>query len=209
MKKTRDRILFALLQTPRSSVAEIAEQVGINAISVRHHLTNLQAEGLILLEEERHGVGRPRLVYSLSCKGLEKFPSKYLKLTSKLLSIFEDKFSENEMKGIMDDLGSSLIEDYPNIHQLQLPTRLDEAQNILAQGSYSFLWEEKPNGDFLIYEISCPYRLLVEDHPIVCFLGKKLIENLIGENIEKIEPPSTINACCTYRICSNGKSRIS
>ena len=33
------------------------EELGINAISVRHHLQNLQAEALVAAEEERHGVG--------------------------------------------------------------------------------------------------------------------------------------------------------
>jgi predicted ArsR family transcriptional regulator len=43
-------------------------------------------EGLIAAEEERHGVGRPRLVYSLTEDGMEKFPTKYLRLTTRLLA---------------------------------------------------------------------------------------------------------------------------
>jgi DeoR family transcriptional regulator, suf operon transcriptional repressor len=63
MNSTRDRILQTLLNRPRSSINELAQAVDINAISVRHHLTNMQADGLVAAEEERHGVGRPRLVY--------------------------------------------------------------------------------------------------------------------------------------------------
>ena len=44
MKSTRDRILQSLLRKPRSTINELAEAVGINPISVRHHLTNLQME---------------------------------------------------------------------------------------------------------------------------------------------------------------------
>src|SRR5258706_3367319 len=90
MKSTKDRILQTLLRKPKITINELAEAVGINAISVRHHLTNLQMEGLIAADEERHGVGRPRLVYSLTEDGRERFPTKYLRLTTRLLAHMKD-----------------------------------------------------------------------------------------------------------------------
>ena len=63
MKSTREKVLNTLASNPRSTIIDIANSVGINAISVRHHLTSLQADNLVSAEEERHGVGRPRLVY--------------------------------------------------------------------------------------------------------------------------------------------------
>src|SRR5512141_1924811 len=86
MKSTKDKILQTLLRRPKITINELAEAVGINPISVRHHLTNLQMEGLVAADEERHGVGRPRLVYSLTEDGMEKFPTKYLRLTTRLLT---------------------------------------------------------------------------------------------------------------------------
>jgi DeoR family transcriptional regulator, suf operon transcriptional repressor len=55
MKSTKDRILQTLLRKPKIAINDIAEAVGINPISVRHHLTNLQMEGLI--EQRRNGTG--------------------------------------------------------------------------------------------------------------------------------------------------------
>ena len=82
---TRNRVLRSLLLNQKRTVNELAEAVDINPISVRHHVTKLEAEGLILSEEERHGVGRPRLVFSLTPKGMEQFPQRYLQLTLRLL----------------------------------------------------------------------------------------------------------------------------
>ena len=82
----KDKILQVLLRKPKIAINDLAEAVGINPISVRHHLTNLQMEGLVMADEERHGVGRPRLVYSLTEDGMEKFPTKYLRLTTRLLT---------------------------------------------------------------------------------------------------------------------------
>jgi predicted ArsR family transcriptional regulator len=55
MKSTRDRILQTLLRKPRSTINELAEAVGINPISVRHHLTNLQMEDW--WRRRRNGMG--------------------------------------------------------------------------------------------------------------------------------------------------------
>ena len=75
MKSTREKVLQTLASSPKATIIDIAKEVGINAISVRHHLTSLQIDGLVASEEERHGVGRPRLVYSLTESGIEKFPT--------------------------------------------------------------------------------------------------------------------------------------
>src|SRR5512136_844559 len=93
MKSTRDRILQTLLRQPRRTINELADAVGINPISVRHHLTNLQMEGLVDAQEERHGVGRPRLVYALSKEGMEHFPTRYLRLTTRLLAQMKESMS--------------------------------------------------------------------------------------------------------------------
>jgi predicted ArsR family transcriptional regulator len=72
-KSTRDRVLQTLLRKHRCTINELAEVVEINPISVRHHIAKLQAEGLVLSEEERHGVGRPRQVFFLTEAGIERF----------------------------------------------------------------------------------------------------------------------------------------
>jgi len=108
MKSTRERILQTLLTNPRSTISDLAEAVHINNISVRHHLTNLQAEGSIFAEEERHGVGRPRLVYSLTETGQEKFPTRYLQLTDRLLTHLKQTLPEGEFRQIFSDMAKGL-----------------------------------------------------------------------------------------------------
>jgi len=68
-KSTRQRVLQTLLSRQRCTINELAEAVDINPISVRHHITKLEAEGLVTSEEERHGVGRPRRLYFLTEEG--------------------------------------------------------------------------------------------------------------------------------------------
>ncbi len=97
MKSTRERILHTLLVHPTATISDLAEAVEINTISVRHHLTNLQAEGLIQASEERHGVGRPRLVYSLTDSGQEKFPTRYMSLANRLLEQLKETLTQQQL----------------------------------------------------------------------------------------------------------------
>ena len=85
IKNTRDRVLRTLLARQHCTINELAEAVDINPISVRHHIARLEAEGLVTSEEVRHGVGRPRRLYFLTESGREHFPSRYLRLTLRLL----------------------------------------------------------------------------------------------------------------------------
>src|SRR5512145_504515 len=84
-KSTRERVMQILLSRERCTINELAEAVDINPISVRHHITRLEADGLVTSEEERHGVGRPRRLYFLTERGREQFPSRYVRLTLRLL----------------------------------------------------------------------------------------------------------------------------
>lgn len=82
---TRQRVLRTLLAQERCTVNDLALSVNINPISVRHHISKLEADGLVDFVEEKHGVGRPRRLYFLSEKGREQFPTRYLRLIIRLL----------------------------------------------------------------------------------------------------------------------------
>ena len=81
MSTTRDLVLKTLLTRQRCTINDLAEAVGINPISVRHHVTKLEAGGLVVSEEERHGVGRPRRLYFLTEKGMERIRKNVKKIT--------------------------------------------------------------------------------------------------------------------------------
>src|SRR5512135_1037556 len=126
MKSTRDRILQTLVSQPRSTITDLASAVDINAISVRHHLTSLQAEGLVAAEEERHGVGRPRLVYGLTEKGLERFPTRYLRLTNRLLDQMKDSMPPAVISKLFSAMASEIASDYAQqIKTLTVEEKLD------------------------------------------------------------------------------------
>jgi predicted ArsR family transcriptional regulator len=208
MKSTREKILLFLLKNPKSTINDLAIAVTINAISVRHHLNNLQADGLILAEEERHGVGRPRLVYSLSEEGLERFPTRYYRLTNRLLDRFKDTLSPE----LLNDIFSEIAKDIASTHRhtlknLQIEDKLNFIQNLLDEEGFNVEWEKK-NDHYVIHEISCPYFHVVQTHPEVCNLDQTLITEMLDLPANKLHCILQGDQRCSYIIPVDNRSEI-
>ena len=200
MKTTREKVLMTIKLHPKSTIIEIADQVDINAISVRHHLTNLQAEGLIMAEEERHGIGRPRLVYSLTDRGMENFPSRYFHLVNSLMDQIKETLPEKDINSIFHNMAEKLTSDYePMLAKMSMEERLELLKTILNNEGFDVEWEQQGQ-QCCIKEISCPYFKIGDNHPEVCLFDKSIISNILDIPINKILHQDREEDLCTYTI---------
>lgn len=200
MMSTHDKILQALLHHPQRSINALAEDVGINPISVRHHLTNLQAQGLVSAKEEKHGVGRPRLVYALTQDGMEKFPTKYLRLTTRLLAQMKETMPGPLVRDLFSQMAENLASQYAGRMQgLDIEQRLDFLKDLLSQEGFTVEWEKKGSG-YQIHEISCPYYQIGVAHPEVCAVDQTLISRMLALPADKVQCVLDGGAHCTYAV---------
>lgn len=207
MKSTRERILQTLLNHPHSTISDLADAVGINAISVRHHLTSLQAEALVAAEEERHGVGRPRLVYALTEKGLERFPTRYLRLANRLLDQMKESMPPAVISSLFSAMASEIASDYTQqVKSLSVEEKLDLIKSLLAQEGFSVEWEAQ-GSDYLIHEITCPYYHVGQAHPEVCTVDQTLISQVLSIPAQKVNCVLRGDTHCTYVISDLASSQ--
>ncbi len=206
MNSTRKKIMKTLLTCPGSTIKELSEAVGINGISIRHHLSTLEAEELIFATEERHGVGRPRLIYSLTDKGAEQFPTNYLRLTNRILAKLERMLSKEELAGFLEEIGKEIAKDYQiESSDLSFEERLAALQEILAEEGFITEWENN-NGAYQVTSFSCPYYQLGLHHPELCHLNQALITAYVGQSVEIISCIFQGEDQCIYEIqTSSGK----
>lgn len=198
MKSTRDKILQTLLKKPKSTINDMAEAVGINPISVRHHLANLQMEGLVESQEERHGVGRPRLVYMLTNDGMERFPTRYLRFATRLISQMKETMPGPMISQLFGQIAEDLAGEYANeIKGLSMEQRLDLVQELLAQEGFTVEWEKK-GAEYQIHETSCPYYQIGVTHPEVCTVDQTLISKMLALPANKVQCVLSGGAHCTY-----------
>jgi predicted ArsR family transcriptional regulator len=200
MKSTREKVLQTLATNPRSTIVEIADSVGINAISVRHHLTSLQASNLVSAEEERHGVGRPRLVYFLTEKGMEKFPTRYFRLTNHLLGEIKETLPEEEVRNIFKKMASHISEEYePVLKEMSGEEKLELLKEVMAQEGYELSWEKSGNS-YAISEVSCPFYQIGKEHPEICLFDKSLVSNMLGIPESKVKHLKKGESHCAFVI---------
>lgn len=197
---SRHRILRTLRQKGKCTVRQLAETVGISPVSVRHHLANLQAEGLVATEEIRHGVGRPRLLFALTERGLELFPSRYYRLTRRLLGEIKDTFPGDAVAHLFSGVARAMADDYAaRLSGLPLEARLQHLAELLSEEGFSA--EIETDGSrLLIHELSCPYFLMGKDHPEVCLVDQAFIARALSLPVERVTCLLEGQAHCTFAV---------
>lgn len=200
MKSTRERILQTLLTNPKSSIYDLATAVEINAVSVRHHISSLMAENLVSVQEERHGIGRPRLLYSLTENGVELFPTRYIKLVNHLLQEMKYALSEKEMQSLLSRIAIEISGNHAlSIKKLPLESRLESSKLFLAQEGILIEWE-KNGTDYVINEVACPFYHVSQQHPEVCIIDQTIFSTLLSTPVKKTKCILTGDPHCSYSI---------
>jgi predicted ArsR family transcriptional regulator len=209
-KTTRDRILDTILENQRCTINDLADAVGINPISVRHHIIKLEAEGFVTSEEERHGVGRPPKVYFLTEAGMEKFPTRYLLLTNRLLYQLKNNLPKETVNDLFSKMAAEVVESFAgdvDLSALPMEQRLESLKELLAEEGFSVEWE-KSGDEYLIHEISCPYFRISENHPEVCTVDETLISHLLMVPAQRVNCVHSGDAHCTYQISPDATKEL-
>jgi predicted ArsR family transcriptional regulator len=199
-KNTRERVLHTLLVRERCTINDLAEAVAINPISVRHHIAKLEADGLVKSDEERHGVGRPRRMYFLTEKGREQFPTRYIRLTVRLLEQLKEALPAPVVERIFEQMAKEMASTYRSEAEGLTPeARLDLLRQLL--NSEGFKVEVLKEGDdYIIRESNCPYFHIGQNHPEVCSVDQTLITTILDVPAQKIQCLLHGDAHCTYII---------
>ncbi len=199
MTSTRETILKTILKRQRVTINELAEVVGINPISVRHHIIKLEAGGMVSSDDERHGVGRPRRVYFLTDTGMEEFPTRYLALTTRLLEKVKATLPEDTVDELFIELGREMAEEAAGDVAVNLPMeeRLLVLKEYLQNEGFSVDWERREDG-YYIKELSCPYYQVGQKHPEVCSVDRTMISNFLSVPATRVNCILDGDSFCTY-----------
>jgi DeoR family suf operon transcriptional repressor len=181
-------------------VNDLAEASGVSPVSVRHHLANLQAENLVEAEEVKHGVGRPRLVFALSDTALEMFPSRYFRLTNRILEEIKDTMQPGAVRQLFASVASTMAADYAGqLEGLPLEERLERLIELLSNEGYEA--ELEGHGDSVtIRELSCPYYRMGREHPEVCVIDQTFIATSLSLPVERVTCLLDGDSHCSFSI---------
>ena len=200
MNTSRDIILNTLKSKGTVTIAELAEAVGVSPVSIRHHLSSLQADGLIAGNEVRHGVGRPHLAYSLTEAGLERFPSKYVRLSGRLLDELKTTLPADAIEAMFSRIAETIAADIaPKLADKPLEEKKSLLVELLGEEGFMARWNvvgEK----YQLTEYNCPYFRVGQKHPEVCRIDETLISQLLAVPVEKGSCLLNGDEHCTFTI---------
>ncbi len=152
------------------------------------------------VEEERHGVGRPHHVYSLTEQALELFPTRYLRLTNRLIDQMKEALPEGKVLELFAAVASSMAE--ACAQQLRgLP--LEERTQHLAELLFNegFETDLQQHGDSLVIRVlSCPYLRVGMEHPEVCRVDQEFIATALSLPVERVTCLLEGDVHCSYEV---------
>jgi DeoR family transcriptional regulator, suf operon transcriptional repressor len=206
VESTRDQILRQIRGHREMTVAQLAESLKLSAQAVRRHLDGLRADALIDVRQERHGVGRPSLVFFVTERGEELGGRTYVQLLSRMFRHLEKldvgKVSGASGKQVVEQVFSGIAEEVAADHRSEvrgetLDQRVEEASRALNREGIVDGWE-KDGESFHLINGDCPYLKLAEMSDAACSADRHSIELLVGAEVEQTRRIVDGAPCCEY-----------
>ena len=189
-----------LQRNGRATVKELGQLLGLTSTGIRQHLTVLERDGLVLAHEERGGVGRPTLVYSLTDKAEALFPRSYDELANNLLEEIRASEGRERMYQILHRVAERMADAYwERVQGKDTAERVKETAAIMQEQGCLVDWTEN-DGEFLLNEYTCPFPKVAKQDSSVCALHVDFVRRLTGADTRLAQSLLRGQRACTYRI---------
>lgn len=177
------QILEYLLRNGTASIKELERAAGVTATAVRQQLANLTAEGLVVMTQERQGVGRPRNVYQLTERSHSLFACYCDELALSLIHELLETEGTDKLRLLLGRVGNKLAVQYSRqISGEALGDRVRELSDLLDRRGIRADFEQK--GDTIIlHEYNCPYHDLASVHRDVCEMERSAFSQALGAEV--------------------------
>lgn len=177
----RRRIVEILKENGSATVAELADQLGIAQVSVRHHLDILVGEDLVeATGVRRHdGAGRPSQVYRLTPQAAQLFPQRHGAIAEGLLEQVKAALPAEQVRTFFLHMAHKTADEAPAaLPDQTIEERLDEVAAFLTERGYNARWEVK-DGRYELLTCNCPYVGMADRHHELCLMDQELMNALL------------------------------
>ena len=209
MERTRDEVVSILRDRGPSSVAEVAELIGVSPGSVRRHMDIMVAEGLVEARIERQRRGRPLTRYSLSEAGEERSNAGHYhrlldRLHPALAGLPASAVSGQDGAAVLGAVFEAVAESIARAHALEVRSadierRVPEV--VAALRGEGILRDAVDEGDaFRLLNVGCPYRSTAQDTPACCEADRKAIELLLRQPVRQLTTVAAGAQACEYLV---------
>ncbi len=202
MQAVRKHIIDILKASGGATVAELADQLQMAQVSVRHHLDILIGEDLVEAASvrRRDGAGRPSQFYTLTPAATSLFPQRHMILASDVLTEMRALLPEDDFQRLMRRLAEKTSRRAPTAAAGQsIEERLDEVTQFLTAEGYVARWERNVDG-YVVQVCNCPHAGVADHHPELCGMDQDMLRILLPGAVRLESRVLDGSAQCTYVI---------
>jgi DeoR family transcriptional regulator, suf operon transcriptional repressor len=196
----RGAVLVQLKRSEVLTTKELASRVGASLNAIRHHLRELEEQGLVRYQRQHRGVGAPVFAYRLTSAGQALFPQRYEATLTSLLDQMVQRDGHAgtaaRLESRYDVLAAQLREqlgDAPIQERLSAVVRLLSSEGYMAEASLS-------DGTATLTEHNCAIRLVAQRFPEICAAEAKFLAAVLGGAVKRERHILSGCSACEYRV---------
>ncbi len=202
-KNSSERILMLLKMRGEATASLISEELAITREGARKHLLNLLETSLVKATVKSEGVGRPSTYYSLTNKGLSRFPDTHAEVTVQLLKSVKKLLGENALELLISDREAVIYDRYAK--ETEGAETLEQKLEVLSKkrSEEGYMAEWKKEGDeYFFIENHCPICAAATVCQGFCRSELHNFKQLVGSgyNMERVEYIVENGNRCVYKI---------
>lgn len=201
-KGPRRDILVELKCAQGLTARELALKLGLSLNAVRHHLKELEAEGLVRYERRHRPVGAPAFAYRLSPLGEALFPRRYAATLLEFLDLLVKRQGREAAAQVLEahyaDLARRLE---PELAGAPPARRLEAVARALAHEGY-MAESSAGQGDRVatLTEHNCALQAVAERYPELCAAEARFLEGVLGATVERRAHIVAGCGACEYHV---------
>lgn len=199
----RGRLLVELKKAQRLTAKELANRLRVSLNGIRHHLKELESEGLIEYERQYHGVGAPAFAYRLTRGGQALFPRRYEATLNDVLDQVVEREGRAGAVAVLEARYAALTRRVQEqlagadpAERMASVARLLSEEGYMAEGAVT-----STNGTLI--EHNCAIPAVAERFPEICAAEARFLAAVLGAQVER--QGHILSGCnaCEYRVHFN------
>jgi DeoR family suf operon transcriptional repressor len=193
-------VLTQLKREQRLTAKQLARLLGTSLNAARHHLKELEAEGLVEYEREHRGVGAPAFAYRLTEAGEALFPRRYAEALTAILDHVVAREGRDTAVTMLEGYFAALARRLHDELQGSTPDeRLRAVARTLSEEGYMAEVSEE-GGHGTLTEHNCAIPAVAQRFPEICAAEARFLAEVLEADVERRE--HILNGCgaCEYHV---------
>jgi DeoR family suf operon transcriptional repressor len=199
-KGQRGTVLSQLKRAQPLTARELAVRLGVSLNAARHHLKELEAEGLVSYHREHRSVGAPVFAYRLTRAGEELFPRRYCEALTALLDALVEREGREAAVALLQSYFQTLeerlraqLEGAPPTERLEIVARALSEAGYMAEAT-------RDQAAAVLTEHNCAIPAVAARFPEMCAAEARFLAEVLGAEVERTGHILTGAPACAYQV---------